>query len=284
MSLRFAKKDTKKIDTQKVCPNGHPENKRHSECEFLSHSFRIGLIPPVNLGGMRLGTVSLTEGQPYGTVFRLRIIYILRIPTFRGGISAQSFMEMLMIGTRQFFQLLTQFSGREAENPRLWDEPSSSKGGTLVNHFMKNISVLLLREFQSPNTVFFLTLGKVRWRALYKGISDLKTTRALRESSHFGPPGFHLLVGLFPPQRCSCVGMHFREGEGLQFAIRQMFPSTLSLMHQIFKALPLILNLVKNEFGNVRERGEEGSVVVFRQPISSSVKQSKQLTVGELVS
>ena len=62
-----------------------------------------------------------------------------------------------------------------------------------------------------------------------------------------------------------------------------MLPSTLSLVHQIFKVLPLILNLVKNELGNARERGEEGSVVVFRQPTSSSLKQSKQLTVGEWV-
>ena len=99
---------------------------------FLSHSFRIGLIPPVILGGMRLGTVSGTKGQTNGTVFRLRIIYILRIPTFRGGISAQSFMELLMIGIRQFFQLLQQFSGPKAENLRLCHKPSSSKGDTSV--------------------------------------------------------------------------------------------------------------------------------------------------------
>ena len=74
---------------------------------------------------------------------------------------------------------------------------------------------------------------------------------------------------------------HFREDDGLQFAIRQLLPSTLSPIHQIFKALPLILNLVKNEFGNVPERGEEGSVLVFRQPTSSSLKQSRQFTVGE---
>ena len=62
-----------------------------------------------------------------------------------------------------------------------------------------------------------------------------------------------------------------------------MFPSTLSLIHQIFKALPLILNLLNNDLGNFRERGEEGSVVVFTQPTSSSLKQSKQLTVGDRV-
>ena len=62
-----------------------------------------------------------------------------------------------------------------------------------------------------------------------------------------------------------------------------MLPSTLSLIHQIFKALPLILNLVNNEFWNFRETGGEGSVVVFRQPTSSSLKQSKQFTVGEWV-
>ena len=62
-----------------------------------------------------------------------------------------------------------------------------------------------------------------------------------------------------------------------------MFPSTLSLIHQIFKAESLVLNLVENEFGNVRGRGEEGSVMVFRQPTSSSLKQSKQFTVGEWV-
>ena len=55
------------------------------------------------------------------------------------------------------------------------------------------------------------------------------------------------------------------------------------LIHQIFKPLLLILNLVKNELGNLRERGDEGSVPVFRQPTSSSLKQSKQLTVGEWV-
>ena len=62
-----------------------------------------------------------------------------------------------------------------------------------------------------------------------------------------------------------------------------MFPSTLSLIHQIFKVSPLNLNLVKNELGNVRERGEEGLVVVYRLPTSSSLHQSKQLTVGEWV-
>ena len=211
------------------------------------------------------------------------LFIILRICTFRGGISAQSFMELLMIGIRQFFQLLPQFSGREAENPRLRHQPSSSKGDTSVYHFIKNIYVLLLREFQSPSTIFFVTLGKVSGRALFKGISDLKTTRALRESGDFGPPGFHLLVGLFLPQRCSCVRRHFREDDGLQIAIRQMFPSTLSLIHQIFKALPLIVNLVKNDLGNVPKRGEEGSLVVFKQPTSSSLKQSKQLTVSDWV-
>ena len=70
---------------------------------FLCHSFRIGLIPPVILSGMRLGTVGVTEGQTNGPVFRLRVIYILLIPTFRGGIWAPSFMELLMIGIRQFF-------------------------------------------------------------------------------------------------------------------------------------------------------------------------------------
>ena len=62
-----------------------------------------------------------------------------------------------------------------------------------------------------------------------------------------------------------------------------MSPSTLSLIHQIFKALPFILNLLKNEFGNVRERGEEGSVVVFRQRTSSSLKMSKRFTVSEWI-
>ena len=36
---------------------------------FLSPSFRGGLIPTVILGGMRLITVSVTEGQRNGTVF-----------------------------------------------------------------------------------------------------------------------------------------------------------------------------------------------------------------------
>ena len=62
-----------------------------------------------------------------------------------------------------------------------------------------------------------------------------------------------------------------------------MFPSTLSLIHQILKEESLVLNLVENEFGNVRERGEEGSVMVFRQPTSLSLKQSKRFTVGEWV-
>ena len=62
-----------------------------------------------------------------------------------------------------------------------------------------------------------------------------------------------------------------------------MCPSTLSLIHQIFKVLPLLLNFVKNELGNVRERGEEGSIVVFGQPTSSFLKQGEQLTVGEWV-
>ena len=70
---------------------------------FLSHSFRIGLIPPVILGRMRFRTVSVTEGRTNGTVFRLRIIYILCIPAFRGGVLAQSFVELLIIGIYQFF-------------------------------------------------------------------------------------------------------------------------------------------------------------------------------------
>ena len=49
------------------------------------------------------------------------------------------------------------------------------------------------------------------------------------------------------------------------------------------RASSLVLNLVENEFGNVQERGEEGSVMVSRQPTSSSLKQSKQFTVGEWV-
>ena len=118
----------------------------------------------------------MTEGQTNGTVFRLFVFYILCTPTFRGQISAQSFIELLMIGNRQFFQLLPQFNGREAEKPRLCHEPSSSKGDTSVQHFIKYIPVLLLREFESPSTISFLILGKVSCRALFKGISDMKTT------------------------------------------------------------------------------------------------------------
>ena len=36
---------------------------------FLCHSFCLGLIPPMILSGMRLGTVGVTEGQTNGTVF-----------------------------------------------------------------------------------------------------------------------------------------------------------------------------------------------------------------------
>ena len=70
---------------------------------FLCHSFCIGLLPPVILSGMRLATVGVTVGQTNSTVFRLRVFYILLIPTFRRGILAQSFMELLRIGIRQFF-------------------------------------------------------------------------------------------------------------------------------------------------------------------------------------
>ena len=62
-----------------------------------------------------------------------------------------------------------------------------------------------------------------------------------------------------------------------------MFPSTLSLIHQISKAESLVLNLVQYAFGKVRERGEEGLVMVFRQPTSLSLKQSKQFTVDEWI-
>ena len=62
-----------------------------------------------------------------------------------------------------------------------------------------------------------------------------------------------------------------------------MFPSTLSFIHRILKELPLVLNLVENELRNVREGGEEGSVVVFWQPTSSSLKQREQVTVSEWV-
>ena len=92
---------------------------------FLSDSCRIGRIPTVILGGMRLGTFSVTEGQTNGTVFRLHVIYILRIPTFRGGISAQSLMELLMIGICKCFHSPPQMIGREAGTPRLCHEPSS---------------------------------------------------------------------------------------------------------------------------------------------------------------
>ena len=62
-----------------------------------------------------------------------------------------------------------------------------------------------------------------------------------------------------------------------------MFSSTLSLIHQILKALPLALKIVDNDLWNVRERDGEGSAVVFWQFTSSSLKQRKQLTVGEWV-
>ena len=119
---------------------------------------------------MELGTVSVTKGQTNGTVFRLCVIYILRISTFRGGILAQSFMELLMIGICHFFQLIRHLNGPEAEDPRLCHERCSSKGDTYFDHFIGNISVFFLREFQFPNTNCFLTLGKITQRARFKGM------------------------------------------------------------------------------------------------------------------
>ena len=154
---------------------------------------------------MRLGTVSVTERQTNGTVFQRCVLYIPGNPTFRGGNPAQSLMELLIIGVRLFFQLIPPISARKAENPRLCHDPSSSKGDTLVNHFVTNISVFFLREFQSPPTISFLTPRKITPRALFEGTSDLKTAHALRESGDLGPPGFHPFVGLFLPQRSSRV-------------------------------------------------------------------------------
>ena len=128
---------------------------------FLSHSSRVGLIPPVIVHGMRRGTISVTEGQTDGTVFRLWVMYILRIPTSRGGIPAQSFMELLMIGIRQFFRPILQIAGRGAEIPQLCHEPRSSKEDTLVNHLVKNISIFFLHELQFAHTIFSLHLEKL---------------------------------------------------------------------------------------------------------------------------
>ena len=126
---------------------------------FLSQSFRIGLISPVILSRMRLGTVSVTKGQTNGTVFRLRIFYILRSPTFRWGILAQSFIELLMICISQSFQLLPQRSGCEAENPRFCHEPSSFKGDTSVNHFIKIYLSSFSANFNLQAPSFFLHFG-----------------------------------------------------------------------------------------------------------------------------
>ena len=63
-----------------------------------------------------------------------------------------------MIGIRQLFQLIPQFSGREAENPWRCHEPSSFKGDASADHFIKSISAFLLGEFQSATQFFSLHL------------------------------------------------------------------------------------------------------------------------------